>query len=217
MNAKVGMAKFAILAGAVVAVLLVFGFLVFASFATSSPAGRIAQADGIVVLTGGKLRIDEGMRLLRDGRGKRLLITGVNPRTTPKDVRRLASPGKRLFECCVDFGYMAQDTVGNARETLDWVKRNKFRSLIVVTSSYHMPRSMTELGRYLPAVKLIANPVVPVSFRERAWWLNHAVARVLLAEYLKLIPSAARYLVTRMVRPLVSEEAAQGAGALAAS
>ncbi|MGE3710273.1 MAG: YdcF family protein, partial [Hyphomicrobiaceae bacterium] len=93
--------------GAGILVLLLFGFVLFATAATRKASQQIAQADGIVVLTGGKLRIDEGMQLLRDGRGRRLLITGVNPRTTRNDVKRIANPGAELFDCCVDFGYMA--------------------------------------------------------------------------------------------------------------
>ncbi|MGE0626683.1 MAG: YdcF family protein [Hyphomicrobiaceae bacterium] len=190
--------------GAGILVLLLFGFVLFATAATRKASQQIAQADGIVVLTGGKLRIDEGMQLLRDGRGRRLLITGVNPRTTRNDVKRIANPGAELFDCCVDFGYMAQDTIGNADETRDWVKRNHYGSLIVVTSSYHMPRSLSELGRALPGVELIPHPVVPPSLSGKAWWLDQSTIRMLASEYLKLLPSAARYMAVTAMRHLTS-------------
>ena len=46
------------------------------------------NADGIVVLTGGTSRVTDALELLSSGRGKRLLITGVNPGTTTGDIAR---------------------------------------------------------------------------------------------------------------------------------
>ena len=189
-----------IIAGAAGLVLLMLGFVVFASSAGRRAPPRVDQADAIVVLTGADRRIDEGMRLLRDGFGRRLLISGVNLRTRPEQVRRLANPGDTLFNCCVDFGYVAQDTIGNAEETKAWADHYRFSRLIVVTSSYHMPRSLTELGRLLPDTELIAYPVVPRALRDQVWWLHAATTRLLMAEYLKLLPSAARFAVARIKR-----------------
>src|SRR5262245_42173629 len=93
---------------------LMLGFLIFANVATREPTPVAGTADGIIVLTGAEHRIAEGLRLLREGRARRLLISGVNPRTKPEDVRRLTTPGDKLFDCCIDFGYDAQDTIGNA-------------------------------------------------------------------------------------------------------
>ena len=64
-----------------------------------------------------------------------------------------------MFECCVDIGYEAQDTPGNADETMHWAADQGFSKLIIVTSSYHMPRSLTELGRVMPDVRLVPYPV----------------------------------------------------------
>ena len=43
-------------------------------------------------------------------------------------------------------------TRGNAAETAEWARAHQVRSLIVVTSAYHMPRALAELGRDLPDV-----------------------------------------------------------------
>jgi uncharacterized SAM-binding protein YcdF (DUF218 family) len=190
-----------LLAGAA-AVLLSLGFVVFAHWATREVQPVAAAADGIVVLTGAEKRIPEGVRLLRQGLARRLLISGLNPRTKRKDVRRLARSGDPQVDARIDLGYDAQDTTGNADEARNWVARWRFKRLIVVTSSYHMPRSLFELGRALPGVELIPYPVVPGQLRDEPWWLHAGTTRMLVAEYLKLLPAAARFAAARLLRPL---------------
>ena len=96
------------------------------------------------------------------------------------------------FICCVDLGYEALDTVGNADETRNWANTNGYRKLIVVTSSYHMPRSLAELALVMPDVEFVAHTVTPRSFPDSGWWLSVATTRVLLSEYLKYLPAMAR-------------------------
>ena len=97
--------------------LLLFGFLIFAAVIMRDPKPSEVKADGIVVLTGGGQRIREAGKLLGAGRAKRLLVTGINQRTKPHQILKLSGLEKALFECCVDLGYEALDTVGNAAET----------------------------------------------------------------------------------------------------
>jgi uncharacterized SAM-binding protein YcdF (DUF218 family) len=112
------------------------------------------SADGIVVLTGGKFRIDKAYELLREGKGKRLLITGVYPQTSRIALRATIAANDGLFNCCVDIDRVARDTVGNARQTELWLREFGFRSLIVVTSDYHMPRSLVEFRRTMPDITI---------------------------------------------------------------
>ena len=185
-------------ATAVLAGLFGVGFLLFALTVTQEPSGSEARADGIVVLTGGDHRILEGARLLRLGRGRRLLISGVNARTSRDDIQRLTGLSEEGFECCVDLGYRARDTVGNAEEARAWAAERRYASLIVVTSSYHMPRSLAELSLALPQVDLFPHPVGPRA--GRTWWLSPGIARVLISEYVKFLPAAARATTARLVR-----------------
>jgi uncharacterized SAM-binding protein YcdF (DUF218 family) len=149
------------------------------------------NADGIVVLTGGSSRVVDAMELLSEGRGKRLLITGVHRATSSTEIARLNSSYRRLMTCCVDLDHSAVNTVGNALETRRWAERRQIRSLIVVTSNYHMPRAMAELSRQLPDVALIAFPVVTEKVRTDRWWSSPTV-RLLLSEYLKYIVAQLR-------------------------
>ena len=83
----------------------------------------------------------------------------------------------RCLACCVDLDYSAQNTLGNAVETRRWAMDRGLHSLIVVTSSYHMPRAMAELANQLPDVALIPYPVVSDKLRIEPWWSNIATPR----------------------------------------
>jgi uncharacterized SAM-binding protein YcdF (DUF218 family) len=175
------------------------GFILFARTVASynpSPANR---GEAIVVLTGGELRLVAAAKLLSDGRGARLLISGVNPQTTLESLKRISKLSDRLFDCCVDIDF-ASSTTGNADETKAWAQARGFKRLILVTSSYHMPRSLVELRRAMPGVTLIPYPVVPHRLHAQRWWTDAYTARVLVWEYVKFLPSAARYSIARVMR-----------------
>jgi uncharacterized SAM-binding protein YcdF (DUF218 family) len=168
------------------------GFLWFVSRVVSVEVALDRNADGIVVLTGGASRIPDAVELLAAGRGRRLLISGVHHGTTSVEIARLVPEYQHLVACCVDLDYSAVNTVGNAVETRRWVKARGFRSLIVVTSSYHMPRTMAELARRIPDVDLIPYPVVTEKMRVERWWTSPPTAKLLFSEYLKYILAVVR-------------------------
>lgn len=179
--------------------LLVFGFVLFAGMVMRDREQSTQRADGIVVLTGGPVRIAEGARLLGLGRGQRLLISGVNPHTGRESLIKISRLRPDQFDCCVDLGYEAMDTAGNAGETRAWAAQRGYSRLLIVTSRYHMPRSLAELARAMPGVQLIPHPVAGPGREEdeRPWWLQPATARVLASEYLKFLPAAARLWAAR--------------------
>ena len=143
------------------------------------------HAEGAVALTGGADRISDAVGLLAQGRADRLLITGVNPATTRGEIAKQTPAARDLFDCCIALGYEAANTVGNAAETERWVRANHIRSLIVVTSNYHMPRALAEMGSALPGVELVAYPVVSERERLHPWWSDGASARLILWEWIK--------------------------------
>lgn len=180
---------------------LALGFLVFAASVMRAPELPFVEADGIVVLTGGQTRIAEAARLLDERRGQRLLISGVNQKIGRASLLKISGLEAGTFDCCVDVGYAALDTVGNAEETRRWAEALHYDRLIIVTANYHMPRSLVELARAMPTVELIPHPVHPEDLRRQAWWLDPKAMRVLVAEYLKFLPAAARLAVARGVAP----------------
>jgi uncharacterized SAM-binding protein YcdF (DUF218 family) len=174
------------------AIFLGLGFIWFVDGLAKSEVALDRDADGIVVLTGRASRISDAIELLASGRGKRLLITGVYPTTSASAIARLVPEHQKWFSCCVDLDHSAVNTVGNAIQTRNWVKKYDFKSLIVVTSNYHMPRAMTELAHQLPDVTLIAYPIPQDRVRIESWWSSLATARLLFAEYLKFLRSVVR-------------------------
>jgi uncharacterized SAM-binding protein YcdF (DUF218 family) len=172
---------------------IVLGFaLGFWGFARSidqiAPPNPVPEADAIVALTGGSLdRLTTGMELLAEGRGRRLLISGVNPKVTDEELEKLLHGSDDLFKCCVDVGRRAEDTLGNAAETAEWAQRNGFRKLIVVTDNYHMPRSLSELRLAMPGAKLTAYPIKAKISREGVWQNDMGAAGRLANEYVKYI------------------------------
>jgi uncharacterized SAM-binding protein YcdF (DUF218 family) len=182
------------LVAAIVAVVVVFaaGFFWFVGRVPEDEVVLDRNADGIVVLTGGAARINDAIELLASGRGKRLLISGVHPTTRSIELARLVPEYKMMFSCCIDLGHSAINTIGNAVETRHWVRDQGFHSLVVVTSSYHMPRAMAELAHQIPDVTLIPFPVVPEKRRGEPWWSSAATARLMVTEYLKYLVAVVR-------------------------
>jgi uncharacterized SAM-binding protein YcdF (DUF218 family) len=178
--------------GLFVVVLLVFGFIRFVEQLPTERASLSDNADGIVVLTGGPSRIDDAMALLAAGRGRRLLISGVHRSTTKGQISRLHPQFSSAVECCVDIDHAALNTTGNAVRTGRWVRSQGFRSLIVVTSDYHMPRAMAEIGYQLPDVTLVPFPVASGRLHDARWWTDTDSTRRLFAEYVKFLLARAR-------------------------
>jgi uncharacterized SAM-binding protein YcdF (DUF218 family) len=174
-----------LLAGVVV--LYALGFLVFAGSLPRRPE-KVAHADGIVALTGGDARLDTAVSLLEHGAGKRLLITGVHPAITKPEIKQLAHGGRK-FDCCADLDFAAEDTRGNAAEAAGWVKAHRYKSLILVTANYHMPRSLAEFSADMPGVRLEPYPVEPEGVDFAAWWRDAHTIRLLQVEYVKYLAS----------------------------
>jgi uncharacterized SAM-binding protein YcdF (DUF218 family) len=167
----------------------------FACYVASLPSHEIAitrNADGIVVLTGGSSRVSDGMDLLAAERARRLLISGVRVGNGRVDISRAMPEHQKLLTCCVDLGRFAINTRGNAVEARRWAGERGFRSLIVVTSNYHMPRAISEFSHAMPGIDLIPYPVVGDQWRSEPWWTSGATARLLLVEYVKFLFAEAR-------------------------
>jgi uncharacterized SAM-binding protein YcdF (DUF218 family) len=168
------------------------GFVGFLSQLRSAEVKPARNADGIVVLTGGSSRVSDAMELLADGFGKRLLISGVHPTNAAIDISRSLSDNQSLLSCCVDLDRSAINTRSNAEQTRIWAHERGFKSLIVVTSNYHMPRAIVELSHAMPDIVLIPFAVVGDKWRDEPWWTSGATFRLLLSEYVKYVAAEVR-------------------------
>jgi uncharacterized SAM-binding protein YcdF (DUF218 family) len=187
------------------AILLINGFVGFAERVAKARPPANPHADAIVVLTGGSARINGALNLLAEGRASRLLISGVNPSVTSHDLAGLIDAElSGSLECCVDLDREAADTIGNATETRLWAEERGFSSLIVVTSNYHMPRSMTELASAMPNVALIPFPVSNPALRISDWWRDPPTFALLVGEYGKYLFAKARRILPTTSRSTVN-------------
>ena len=176
----------------VLALIWLAGLFAFADrMQRSTPAPMPEPADGIVALTGrdSNERINAAIGLLAQHLGGRVLVSGVNRGVTREELRITSGAVRRLYDCCVDLGFTAVDTVGNARETLEWGQAMRYRSLIVVTSDYHMPRAMLELRAVLrpPGYRLQTYAVPTRALKSRRWWRSPNDARLMVLEYCKYL------------------------------
>ncbi len=205
---------------AILALVWLVGLFAFADRVRSyTPAEDPAPADGIVALTGpSSARVDAAIRLLENGKGDRLLISGVNRQVRPAELKAVTPGSNRLFACCVDLGFEAENTMGNAREIGRWARSHGYDSLIVVTSDYHMARSLVEIRSALPGVELTPYAVKTPALDDRGWWRVAVTARRMTLEYTKYLTVLVREGVRRISgdRPAeavqgVAEEAAKKA------
>jgi uncharacterized SAM-binding protein YcdF (DUF218 family) len=177
------------------------GAIVYVERVEQLPPAGDERTDAIVVLTGGAARLSTALRLLDQGKAERLLVSGVGPASTRADLLQAVLPGmpdaaqaatgwqgidlQLLFECCVDLGFEAGDTAGNATETASWAAARGFRTLRLVTANYHMPRALVEFGYRMPGVQILAHPVRSDAMRVEDWWQRRTATVFLLGEYSK--------------------------------
>lgn len=173
-----------------VALGLVGGFLSFADQATRPFDVSAPRTEAIVAMTGGSYRVSDAVGLLGSGHGRRLLISGVNPMVRERELARAVPAALPLMACCIDLDHRALNTRGNAIETAKWVRLHSFRSVLVVTSSYHMPRTMLELQHLLPDIRLVAYPVQTGALQPNGWWKDGASVKILGVEYAKYLLAA---------------------------
>lgn len=159
-------------------------------------SGDVSITDGIVVATGGQARIEEGLRLLSEGRASQMLVTGVGKgisHTSLKRTLRLTTAQIRALECCVDLDAAARDTIGNARSAALWADANALKSLRLVTANYHLPRAQNEFQRAFPETSLHVFAVLPPDLKLDTWYRHWPSAKLLVREYGKYLVSLIRF------------------------
>ena len=182
---------------AVLGALWLGGLAWFATAIPSEIADPDSETDAIVVLTGGSLRVQSGLTLLAAGKAKKLFVSGVYHGTDVAALLRAQRQSPDPVSCCIVLGHEADNTLGNALETAQWMHQEGYRSLRLVTASYHMPRSLLEFSRAMPDTHIIPNPVFPERAKPESWRTRAGAAAFALAEYHKYLLALVRALVAR--------------------
>ena len=177
----------------IIGIICFSGFLIFNKvvfhYAEKSKDMLLTNANdndtiGIVALTGGRNRIETAVKLLNNGVGERMLISGVKPGTKVQTITSRENV-ELSTDKTVDLGYQATDTVGNAKEVKIWANLYGMQKIYVVTSFYHIPRSRLELERELPNKDLsfIAANTPFISQKWKNWRSTYFMAK----EYIKFL------------------------------
>lgn len=148
----------------------------------------LPHADGIIVATGGQARLHAGLDLLARGTAPQLLLTGVGQGITKQmiaDSTRLTQRRVEELECCVSLEFEAKDTVGNALATKAWANQRDLKTIVLVTSDYHMPRAFLEFAHHMPQRAIIAYPISAPDLAGKSWYSDWQTYRLYAREFLK--------------------------------
>lgn len=173
-----------------------WGLLRFADSIPREVADPDRRSDAIVVLTGGSRRLKTGFELLSSRLADKLFVSGVQRGVPIDDLLRVTGLTAEDMECCITLGYKAGDTLENALETAVWIKAKRVRSVRLVTSGYHMPRSLLEFRAAVPDVDFIPHPVFVEHVMLDEWWRRPGTAWLVVAEYNKFLLATARHWFT---------------------
>ena len=174
--------------------LWIIGFVVFCLYALSFRFVPEKHSDAIVVLTGGTNRIKTGLSLMQKMNAEYMLISGVNKNV--KQTELFPNMDEKELKK-ITLGYEALDTVGNAQEIKSWIKEKEIKSILIVTSFYHMPRSIFEIKKVVKNVRIMPWTVFPQSFSESVDWIKTKYAWLLFTEYHKYIFVQLKYLIRK--------------------
>jgi uncharacterized SAM-binding protein YcdF (DUF218 family) len=190
------------IAGLASAIAVISGFIWFGDHVTGlKTPTSLPRADGAASLTGGSdARLKKGVQLVENGTVPLLLISGVNRIATAAELQIVAGGRDQTYACCIELGREATDTVGNAAEVSAWVAHNKIKKLILITDTYHMPRSLFEIRRANPTLTIIPCPVQAEIYSDKHWWKNERAARSLGLEYGKFLVAISRAYLSDMTR-----------------
>jgi uncharacterized SAM-binding protein YcdF (DUF218 family) len=157
------------IAGAFVAftVLLWFGFTM-----PEAPDEPEAKTDAIVVLTGPGGRLEPAFALLQKGLSTRMFVTGVDKKLTKPELLKLLGDPPPELAARIELGYRALDTRGNASETAAWFNSQNLKSMRLVTSGYHMRRSLLLFSRAMPDARILAQPLPRKGLGPNEWWTH---------------------------------------------
>ncbi|HPQ50133.1 MAG: YdcF family protein [Alphaproteobacteria bacterium] len=169
------------------------GFLIFcATISSLSTEPPDRSLDAAIVLTGGSNRVSQGFDLLASHKVRYLLVSGVHSGVTLDDLLKLWGGDKKAIDPLdVTLGREAGNTIGNALEASNWIESNKIKEVYLITSNYHIPRSLLEFRHVLPATPLVPYAVQPQDFSP-----DHGVYwKTAFLEFHKLLVSLYRVLI----------------------
>ena len=153
----------------------------------------------IVILTGGTNRIKKGFEIINkfDEKSKKnikILVSGTGKGFTKLSLQKKLNSNfhSELIECCVELDGVSKDTYSNANETSKWVNKNNIKEILLITSNYHMQRSILEFSNIMPNLKILPYPINPKQHKINEWLKSFETFSLVFIEYCKYIFSNIR-------------------------
>ena len=153
----------------------------------------------IVILTGGTNRIKDGFDIINkfDEKSKytiKILVSGTGKGFTKLSIKNMLSPDfdLKLIKCCVELDAISQNTYSNAKQTLKWSTKNNIKEFILITSNYHMPRSILEFKNKMPNIRILTYPIKPRKHEINNWLNSFETFSLIFYEFCKFIISNIR-------------------------
>ena len=161
------------------------GFSIFAHRINHYPTDNETKTEAIIVLTGGRYRIAEAVRLMKDGMADKLFISGVEKNTSLTEIYKKQSIDF-LDDANIALDRESKNTVENAVFSGNWLKDNNIKTIRLVTSNYHLPRSLAEFKYRCPNLKIIPHPVFS-KYVAKEWWKSGKSFYLIASEYNKYL------------------------------
>ena len=162
-----------------------YGLFYFGIKINSYHADLQTKTDAVIVLTGGRNRIMEGIKIINMNLADRLFISGVSNDVSLKDIERTHNI-KVNDPLKIELGYHAANTIENASEIHNWVENNDIESIRLITSNYHIPRSIEELSAHPLSTTILIHPVYSENVSPK-WWKTKGTQRLIMSEYNKFL------------------------------
>lgn len=174
------------------------GFLFFAHKINNLKTNEYnIKADAIIVLTGGKNRIKEGAKMLENNMADRMFISGVPKNVSIESLLKKHNISESIKEK-IELGKAAHTTLENAMETREWIVENHIKSIYLVTSNYHTPRSLAEFEEYNPDIKIYSAPVFSENIAKK-WWSRLGTSKLIFSEYNKFLFVKANHFIYKFI------------------
>ncbi|MDP2690629.1 MAG: YdcF family protein [Deltaproteobacteria bacterium] len=156
------------------------------------------KADVIVVLTGGRNRADEGLRLLREGRAGTLVLSGVHRDSGINSI--FLNKTGRGERSKIILEKASSSTHENAIEVRRLAAERGYGSMILLTSGYHMKRAEFIFRSVMPPdFSIETHSVSTPNYDEQRWWAGKGLA-VLAPEFMKYYWYAGRFALEGRVK-----------------
>ena len=188
-----------VIGGALAIVIVIFGITWFLAPDNLMNCGKVPSgsegceaADAIVAISGGdtKARTQEAIDLYKNGWSRKLIFSGAAlDKSGPSnaEVMRNQALTQGISARSIIIEQYSDTTEQNAAKTSDIFDYKDIHSAIIVTSAYHMKRTMMEFARKAPGVNLRAHPVRSDDQWSVWWWTTPSGWHLATSELIKII------------------------------